>query len=427
MLGVLLLGTALQLRTLTLDQAVRAADENQPTLRQNHALTEVAVANIDYLKAPLLPQVTLKGAYQQATANFVAPAGTLPSSVNQAHAAANFNTFGFLTASLTATQLIYDFGQTYGLYRAAKSSADSQVDTERASKLLVELTARQTFFAARAQKDLVQVAKDTLANQELHLHQTEGFVHAGTHPEIDLATQRTAVANAKVALITAENNYETSKAQLNQAMGVEGPTDFDVASDTLPPIPGEDEGTEKLVHQAIPARPEITSLDKQIEAQDWTVHSNKGGYGPTISAQSQFNYQGQNLDGLTWNWSASLLLNWQIFQGFQDKSQIRMAEWTKAALVAQRDSVRQGVRLEVEQARLAVRAAKASVGAVDEALFSAKEQLRLAEGRYKAGAGGAVELADAQTAMSNAAAQKVQAEFNLASTRAQLLKALGRM
>ena len=93
---------------------------------------------------------------------------------------------------------------------------------------------------------------------------------------------------------------------------------------------------------------------------------------------------------------------------------------------AQRDLVRQRVRLGVEQARLAVRAAKAAVGAANEAEANAREQLRLAEGRYQAGVGSIIELGDAQIAATTAAAQKVQADYNVSTARAQLLNALGR-
>ena len=58
--------------------------------------------------------------------------------------------------------------------------------------------------------------------------------------------------------------------------------------------------------------------------------------------------------------------------------------------------------------------------------LGAREQLRLAEGRYRAGAGSIIELGDAQVTLSNAAAQRVQAEYNLAAARAALLRALGR-
>ena len=72
-----------------------------------------------------------------------------------------------------------------------------------------------------------------------------------------------------------------------------------------------------------------------------------------------------------------------------------------------------------------MRAAKGVTEATEEAITSAREQLRLAEGRYAAGVGSGLELADAQLAMQDAAAQRVQAEYRLASARAQLLRALG--
>jgi len=66
------------------------------------------------------------------------------------------------------------------------------------------------------------------------------------------------------------------------------------------------------------------------------------------------------------------------------------------------------------------------ITASEEAVASAREQLRLAEGRYQAGVGSALELGDAQLAMQHAAAQGVQAEYNLAAARARLLRAVGR-
>ena len=71
-------------------------------------------------------------------------------------------------------------------------------------------------------------------------------------------------------------------------------------------------------------------------------------------------------------------------------------------------------------------AAKASRQVSDEVSFNASERLRLAEGRYAAGVGSVIELGDAQLALSNAAAQIVQTQFQLSSARADLLAALGK-
>jgi len=62
---------------------------------------------------------------------------------------------------------------------------------------------------------------ESLGNQERHLAQIEGFVQAGTRPAIDLAQARTDRANARVRFIQAENACETSRAVLNQVMGIE--------------------------------------------------------------------------------------------------------------------------------------------------------------------------------------------------------------
>ena len=97
----------------------------------------------------------------------------------------------------------------------------------------------------------MQVAKDTLVNQQKHLDQVVGFVKVGTQPEIALAQQKTAVANAQVQLITSENNYEVAKAQLNQAIGIERDTAYDVEDESTPAIEGEDKDTAPLLAEAL--------------------------------------------------------------------------------------------------------------------------------------------------------------------------------
>ena len=77
-------------------------------------------------------------------------------------------------------------------------------------------------------------------------------------------------------------------------------------------------------------------------------------------------------------------------------------------------------------ARLAVRAARATIGAAQDAATSARDQLRLAEQRFATGVGSIIELTDAQVVYTSAAAQLVQARYGLSAARAQLLAALGR-
>ncbi len=413
-------------RILTLDEALATARAKQPQVQQAAAATQAALARVDETRAPLLPQVSGSGSYSRETANFASRPGSLPSQVSGGGSSNSWNTVSYYSLGLDASLLLYDFGQTSSRWRSSQASAAAQKDTEHATLAQVLYNVRSTYFQARAAKGLVKVAADTLANQQKHMQQTEGFVEVGTQPEISLAQSKTDLANARVQLINAENGYETAKAQLNQAMGVDGPPDYDVADETLPAVDGEDGSTEVLLDEAVKARPELSALANEVRAQELTLRSLRGAYGPSLGLSTGFSDAGQQPSNLAWNWNAAVSLSVPIFQGGQTKAQVREAVFNLTAVRSQLDGERQQVRLEIEQARLAVRADKEALAAAADALANAQVLLQLAEGRYETGVGSIIELGDAQVALTAAAQQRVQSEYNLAQARAQLLKALGR-
>ncbi len=167
-------------------------------------------------------------------------------------------------------------------------------------------------------------------------------------------------------------------------------------------------------------------LAKQRDAQEATLSSAKGGYGPSIGAAGSVTDYGVALDQLVPNWAIGATVTWPIFQGGLTRGLVHQAEAGIESVDAQQSLEELQVRLDVDSARLAVRAAKATIGAVDDALASAREQLRLAEQRYATGVGNIIELNDAQVAYTSAAAQVVQARYSLSTARAQLLAAVGR-
>jgi outer membrane protein len=418
-------------RVVTLAEVERVAIQQQPQLLVARANTRVAEAQADQARAPMLPQVTGTAAYTRQTGNYAPRPGatvTTPG-VAQPGGASGWTmspNYDYWNFGVTATQLIYDFGQTPQRYHAAELNADAQRFTEQTTRVQIVLTVRRAYFNARANKELVDVARETLDDQNKHLMQVQGYVQVGTQPPIALAQQKAAVANALVQLITAQNNYETAKAQLNQAAGIPGGTDYEVSDEEMPGVADEDQPLEVLAAKAVAARPELAALVKQREVQEATLESARGGYGPTFSASAGATEQGLQLDQMVPNWNVGVGLTWSIFQGGLTRAQVRQAEAGLESVDAQRSLEELQVRLDVDSARLAVRAAKATMGAVDDALTSAREQLRLAEQRYATGVGNIIELVDAQVAYTGAAAQVVQARYGLASARAQLLAALGR-
>ena len=417
-------------RLVTLEEALASAREHQPQLRQAQAAAGAADARAGQALAPLLPQLNASATYLRTTANaIVRPGsfGTQGSCVPDAtHGCAPWQTYNSWSDQIGLSQLLWDFGGAPSRLSAARANAQAAQENTRSALLSIELNVRQAYFDAQANRALAGVAEESLSNLNKHLAQIQGFVGAGIRPEIDLAQARTDTANARVQLINAQNAWETSRVQLNAAMGVPGSIDYVLADAKLPPLPGEEDPGDALFAEAEKARPEIASLEDQVRAQQLTLRAYEAQFLPSLSGNVGFTQGGAALDHLGWNASAGLTLSWNLFQGGLTRQLVREAEANVAAVVAQLDLVRQQLRVDVDTARLSVKASKVATSASQEVVINARERLRLAEQRYLVGVGSSIELGDAQVAATQAAAQAVQADDRLAVARAQLLRALGR-
>ncbi|RJS20037.1 TolC family protein [Corallococcus sp. H22C18031201] len=409
-------------RVLSLEDAESSAREHQPQLRSAQAGTDAARARVDQSRSSLLPQVNANASYEVGTNNRNV-VQTTPGTGSNPTVTGTSRRF---SAGVTATQLLYDFGRTTGRYNASKQSAEAQTQNQEQVLQDVLLDVRSAYFNVLTQKALLDVARETLQSEEARLRQVTAAVQVGSRPEIDLLQQRTARANAQVANIRAQNAYATAKAQLNQAMGVETPTDYSVQDVSVVPLEGEDQPLDPLVTRALAARSDVAARDRQIQAQELTVRATGGGYWPSLNATANVADTGEDpvVDNRL-NATGGLSLSWPLFQGGLTRAQVSEQRATLRDLQAQRDLLRQQVRLQVEQARLAVVASREALSAAEEAQVNARERLRLAEGRYQAGVGNIIELSDAQVAYTNAAAQHVQANYDLATSRATLARALG--
>ena len=173
-----------------------------------------------------------------------------------------------------ASQLIYDFGQTSNRIASAGASRDAAGANTRTATLQTLLNVRRAYFTARANRDLVAVAEETVRNQDKHVEQTQAFVRTGIQPDINLATVQTALANAKVQLVQARNNYAVAEAQLSQAMGVSVSEHYVLSDEQVSPIAGEDGDPAPLVATAEKNRPG----DRQPRPSE----DGPGGDGPVV-------------------------------------------------------------------------------------------------------------------------------------------------
>ncbi|MFT3926962.1 MAG: TolC family protein [Myxococcales bacterium] len=418
-------------RVLRLEDALRIARERQPALRKVRAEHDQAEARLIAARAPLLPQLTGTASYQRTTGNFVPRPGQVPRTVPGAtgsNASPNrdpYTLYNFFNFGITASQLIYDFGASSGSYQANRELLRAQESESEATSQDVTAQVSMAFLQARAYQELVAVARENLANTERHRDQAQSFVSAGARPEIDLVQARADVANARVKLIEAENAYAIAIAALEQAMGRDDAEAYELSEESVPPVPSEEQASSELYATALRARPDLAVFEHRARAQRLTIRANKGGYGPALSASTSLTSGGTQLDALVTNWNAGVLLVWPLFQGGASHARVLESRAVHESLLADQDAARLAARFELEQARLGVRAAKAVEQAAQEVQVNAEERLRMAEKRYAAGVGNAIELGDARVALATSQAQRVQATYSLGAARVSLRKALG--
>ncbi len=419
---LLLLAAPASAETLTLQQAVQTGLSMHPALQQAGAQRDAARARVGEAFSNYLPQLGFnafgRADYSSAQVSNLGAIGG---------GASGFAGSARYSAQLNLTQNIYDFGRTGWNVTAARRSADAaraDVETTRAT---VELNVVNAYYQVLQSIALARVADDALAQAEQHLAQAEALFKIGTRPEMDVASAESDVAQAKLQVVRARNAITVAKATLNGAMGLPRDTAYDVVAQPVTPIAGEQAPMEDLVNEALKARPEYESLRQQAAATDAQVHAARANYYPILGAQGLVNANGTDTAaGPFYDFAAQLNLTVPIFNGFLTRRTVEENEAQARGAQAQLDALALGIRSDLTNAVLTVRASVEAVEAADAAQRAAEKQLAMAEGRYRNGVGTIIELVDAQTKANAARAQRVQAEYTLAAGRAALARSLGR-
>jgi outer membrane protein len=90
------------------------------------------------------------------------------------------------------------------------------------------------------------------------------------------------------------------------------------------------------------------------------------------------------------------------------------------------ERVRRQVDLEVHQAYLEMEETRMMLGAADQAVEEAGESFRLAEERYRLGAGTSLDILDAQARLTEAETSRVEALYEIKLASARMRRAVGK-
>ena len=425
LLCLLLNGTAWgeppQDTALTLQEAIDTALAQHPTLRIGQATVEAAQQRVRQQVAGYLP----RGAYTYVYTRQQKPVSSAVGGVQLGgtqRQQATAQIFNFNSTNFSLSQLLFDFGRTLDSIRSAMASVDASTADLETIRQTVILNTKQSYYGLLSAQRLLQVAEETVQQNQKHLEQAQARFDVGLAPRFDVTQAQVQVSNAELNQVTARNNVALGRETLRTAMGVTSPFLF-----TLVDALERGEVTfndEAILAQAYANRPELHSLRAQQQAEAESISSLQKQYLPSVSGNAQYNWSGRQYPLLQgWLWGVTLTV--PLFDDILTTAQIGEQQAILRTLQAQEEDLRQQVALEVRQSFLNLRQAEEAIRVSDQTLVQARENLDLAEGRYSAGVGNIIELTDAQVLLTAARANNIQALYTYRTAVAQLEKAIG--
>jgi outer membrane protein TolC len=446
---------------LTLEDAIRTARRNHPSVEAQRGQVAIARGRTQQAAAGLLPYLTGSFGYQPQTPNLIVTPSIARTLVGNTGNAQVFDTGGtaitvscrtpgvgscaplgglptswslhnFWLANVGVAWTVWDWGHSiYALEssRALGQAARVGVTTVQRN---VTLDVTVAFFAAIAADDRLAVARDGVANFRQHVDQTRAFHDAGLRTGIDVATVESGLANVELVLARAGADREVARAQLAVALGVDRLADWTLVADphAFEPQPSDARATQPpttLAAVALRQRTEVRQLELQALGNARTVKSARGLYLPQLTLVLGPSWGGTELGSLTGNFDVTLAVGYPSsgMSPLLVHGQVVEAEGNLVGTHAAERALRDAIRQETRDAQAELAAASEALRAALALVEAATRQKSLAEGRYATGVGTIIELSDALLNFVNARDQLVQARLGLATARAQLQHALG--
>jgi outer membrane protein len=403
---------------LTLDAAITQALTSQPEIRARLKDYDAARFRVDEALSVLLPQLT---GVATATKSQAVIVQTTPSTGVTSVFTSNREFQQTFNAQLQFSQVLFDFGQNGAAVQAARKAADASLSDYANQRLQVTDTVKEAYTNINLARHLIAVAQQSLDRAQLNLQSARGFYETGAQPFFTVTRAEVDVANAQVALIQARNAEDVARVALNTvlAIAVDAPTEVEdnlifepVALDPAP-----------LHAAALAQRPEYRQAKLRADAFRAVVRQMERSLLPTITGNSFF---GGSTTSLNQAWAATLAMTWPIFDGGNTIARIREANANLGAAELRIKATALVIAQQVEQARVNVREAAQRIEAAKTAVASARENYRLAQGRFDVRVGTIIELTDAQLALTQAQQTQAQALADYRIGLARLDLAVGR-
>ncbi|MBZ0270332.1 TolC family protein [bacterium] len=295
-------------------------------------------------------------------------------------------------------------------------------DLEAEGHRITEETIR-VFHEVALQQENVRAVEAELAAREEFLEITRRRFELELSTELDTLQAAVSLANLRPTARRAGKSARNAAARLNVVMGREATQPL-----TLVPVAEvEAEPFGEVTDDALSGRPDLRSLELQVEFLEKRRGVQQADHRPSLSMSGSYGYVARRASDLgdhdTWRADVSLVL--PLFDGMLTKGRVQEIDGSLAQARTQLADARRRARMELRTVLDERDAARENWDAARLTLTSAERALEQTTMRYELGQSQFLDVLNSQAQRFEARRNLIQARYDLLVSTASLKRSLG--
>ncbi len=331
------------------------------------------------------------------------------------------------TATVNATQLLYDGGKTAAAYAAAKGQHEAATGEQAATEQNVLYQGIAAYLNVLRQRELIGLSLQNEDNIKRQLNLESERVQRGSGIAVDVLQAKSRLQISKERRVTVEGGLKEAFATYEQVFG--HPPDTSTMALPMAPLQLLPATLESAVKLALDSNPALSSARAQTSIASEQRDAAHSGYLPTINLEAEANYEHNKntVIGVRRDVSVLVTANWAVFNGFATRASVARAAYDYAASQDNESYVRRRIEEQTKLAWQALDTARQRVGLLENAVNIASEVYSSREKLRNAGKETAINVLDAENEVFNARINLTSAIFDANLAAYQVLLAMGQL
>ncbi len=318
---------------------------------------------------------------------------------------------------VTLSQLITDFGRTNNLVAAAALRAKAADMNAVATADQIKLAVDQAFYNSLQDFALLKVTEETVRERQIVADQITTLYQNKLRSQLDVSFADANLAQAKLLLLDAQNNYQAALSTLSQVLGYSQQQSFELL-DTETELKPPPDAASQLEEEAFRNRPEIASQNYEYQAAQHFQKAERDLLLPSLEALGVVGGTpySSTVNGVqpftSWYGAIGVNVNIPLFNGFLYPARSKEAALRAQATNEQLRDLKDRIANDVRTSWLNTINAYNRIAVTQQFVDEANLAVSLSETRYNLGLSSIVELTQAQL-------QQTEAQIRFAAAKYQ--------